>query len=230
LRRRSSVQLAHLSSTEARYVRYATAQAIRQAAGSVPGGWERWAAEILEPKVDWRRELATAIRVGISQRAGCVDFSYRRPSRRGHAVQGVVLPAMCHPVPRVAIVIDTSGSISAEMLGSALGEVKGILRAVGCQDGVDLLSVDYEVQGRSRVTRAEKVQLRGGGGTNMGAGLEAAAELRSKPDVCIVVTDGWTPWPESPVPGRRTIALLLCSGSTAPPTPPSWVRPVRPAN
>jgi len=41
--------------------------------------------------------------------------------------------------------------------------------------------------------RAHDVKLLGGGGTDMGAGLARAAELRPKPDIIVVLTDGTLP-------------------------------------
>jgi hypothetical protein len=68
--------------------------------GTVPQGWERWADGILEPTVDWRRELAAHIRRGAADVAGRVDFTYRLPSRRQAAVPEIVLPSLRQPLPR----------------------------------------------------------------------------------------------------------------------------------
>ena len=61
-------------------------------AGNVPAGLLRWAAAVLEPKVDWRRALAAELRKAVADTAGAVDYTYRRPSRRATAVGNVVLP------------------------------------------------------------------------------------------------------------------------------------------
>jgi len=53
-----------------------------------------------------------------------------------------------------------------------------------------------------RVFRPEQVQLVGGGGTDMGAMIQEAMELPRPPDVILVATDGYTPWPEHPVKAR----------------------------
>jgi hypothetical protein len=52
----------------------------------------------------------------------------------------------------------------------------------------------------------------------MGAGLAAAAELRPRPDVIVVLTDGYTPWPARPPAGTRVVVGLLDPGGSV----PSW--------
>ncbi len=213
-----------VSRAEGELIRRDVARQIQEAArarGTVPGHWARWAEEKLRPKVDWRRELAAAVRHAITDMAGASDYSYRRPSRRqGQVGNGkVVLPSLRQPVPSVAVVVDTSGSIDDAMLSRALAEVSGVLKAIGQREGVHVLAVDAVVQSCRRVFRPEQVQLTGGGGTNMGAGLEAAAKLRPSPQVVIVITDGYTPWPASPPRGMKVIVVLTGGGNA-----PGWAR------
>ena len=52
----------------------------------------------------------------------------------------------------------------------------------------------------SRFATLGAIRLEGGGGTDMGAGLDAAAALRPRPDLIIVLTDGFTPWRPAPPP------------------------------
>ena len=195
-----------------------------QGRGTVPGHWARWAEEKLRPKVDWRRELAAAVRHAVADVAGASDYSYRRPSRRqGQVGNGkVVLPALRHPVPSVAVVVDTSGSISDAMLAQALAEVAGVLKAAGQREGVHVLACDAQVQACRRVFRPEQVQLAGGGGTDMGAGLEAAAKLRPSPQVAVVVTDGYTPWPDRPPRGMKVVVALTGDGEV-----PEWAKAIK---
>ena len=203
----------------------------RDGIGTVPAGLERWALGILQPQVDWRRVLAAEVRRGLSTVAGAVDYTYRRPSRRARAVPRVVLPAVHTPVPAVAIVCDTSGSMSRQMLGEVLAEVEGILRGAGVRQAT-VLSCDAEVHAVRRLTSTRQVRLFGGGGTDMGAGIAAAARLRPRPDVAVVLTDGLTPWPDQPPPGMRVVVGLITAG-TGPageevgPEPPPWARVVR---
>lgn len=194
-------------------------------AGTVPAGLRRWAEAQLQAKVDWRKQLAAELRRGISDVAGQVDYSYRRPSRRSSISPDVVLPALRRPVPEVAIVLDTSGSMDERLLSEALAEVDGLLRAVGVGgQSVRVLTVDAAVHSARRVSSAKQIELLGGGGTDMGKGIEAALAGRPRPDVIVVLTDGETPWPSAPPSRCRVVVGLL---GPRPPAPPRWARAVR---
>jgi predicted metal-dependent peptidase len=192
--------------------------------GTVPAGLLRWATEVLAPTVDWRRLLSAELRRAIADVAGAVDYSYRRPSRRAPAVSGVVLPALRRPVPELAVVCDTSGSMSNDLLAMALAEVEGLLRALGLARRLRVLACDAAAGPARRVTSARQVELTGGGGTDMGAGIAAAYALRPRPALTVVLTDGYTPWPSMPPKGMRVVAGLL--GDDAPDAP-HWARSVR---
>lgn len=66
----------------------------------------------------------------------------------------------------------------------------------------------------------------GGGGTDMRVGLQVAAQARPRFDLVITMTDGDTPWPESPPaenPDARYVALLLDGDRT---TVPPWMHKI----
>ena len=193
-------------------------------AGNVPAGLLRWAEQALQPAVDWRRVLAAELRRAVADTAGAVDYSYRRPSRRAPVAGSVVLPALRRPVPEVAVVCDTSGSMTEDLLAAALAEVEGLLRSLGLARQVRVLACDTAVGPARRVTSARQVQLVGGGGTDMGAGIAAAAALRPRPAVTVVLTDGFTPWPDRAPRGTRVVVALL---GDAAPDGPGWARAVR---
>ncbi len=175
------------------------------ARGFVPAGLARWADGYLEPTINWRRQLAVKLRSRIASVAGRRDYSYLRPSRRQEAMRltgsTVLLPAMRQPAPpRIAIVADTSGSISAEEITQYLGEISGMIRAVGVRDGISVISCDaqaYEPINMRSIGDLTNIRFKGGGGTNMCAGIEAALELKPTPHIVVVLTDGLTPWPQT---------------------------------
>jgi predicted metal-dependent peptidase len=203
-------------------LRRQVAQDVMREPGSVPAGLRRWASEVLTPRVDWRRLLAAELRRAIADVAGAADYSYRRPSRRATAVPGVVLPALRRPIPEVAVVCDTSGSMSDALLTLALTEVEGLLRALGLS--LRLLACDAAVSTVRRVSSVRDVELTGGGGTDMGAGIAAASQLRPRPGVTVVLTDGYTPWPPVAPKGMRVVCGLLGADG---PDGPVWARSVR---
>lgn len=215
-----------VSEREAALIRARVAEDVLAAAraGDVPAGWQRWAAELARSGVDWRRVLAGEIRAGVAATIGLVDYSYRRPSRRASTSPDIVLPALERPVPEVAVVVDTSASMDEAQLGRAVAEVDGVIRRLGVHEA-SVLSVDAAVHGVARRRRADPLALAGGGGTDMSAGIAAAALLRPRPCLIVVLTDGDTDWPDRAPAGTRVVVGLVTDAIAPPPTP-SWARTV----
>ena len=182
----------------------------------IPAGWRRWAEDVLEPSVNWRRQLAALLRRGIADVAGRVDFSYRRPSRRAPSMPGVILPSLRQPLPAVTMVVDTSGSMSDTMLAQALGEVAGVLRALGIgRRRLRVIACDAEAYGVQNLKTIGDVELAGGGGSDIRTGFALAA--RTRPDLIVALTDGHTPWPENPPVRTRVVVGLLDPTGQVPP-------------
>ena len=173
-------------------------------AGSVPGGLARWAEQTLRPKVNWRQQLAAALRSSVHHKTGTADYTWQRPSRRQQPQDSVLRPAMTRPVPSVTVVVDTSGSMSEHELDRALTEISAIIVP---GDSVRVLSADIAVHTDQHIHHTNQIHLRGAGGTNMAAGIAAAAE--TNPDAIVVITDGWTPWPQTRPPGARSVIAAL---------------------
>src|SRR5690606_38129745 len=155
-----------------------------RARGDVPGDLLRWIEQTLHPRVPWQPLLSGAVRRGIGWAAGRGDYTYQRPSRRAGSVPGVVLPGQHRQVPRISIVVDTSGSVDDELLAQALGEVDGAIAALGLPGShVSMYSVDAAVHVAQRVRRARDAHLVGAGGTDLRVGLKAIEDERPRPDV-----------------------------------------------
>lgn len=214
-----------LSDAAQRVTRRLVAEAVNEhtsrTRGSTPAGLRRWAAATLAPpQVDWRRKLRSAVRRAVSWvREGQQDYTYSRPGRR--RIPRILTPSMHSPVPTIAAVIDTSGSMSTKDLAAALREVAGITRSTRSR-GITVVSVDTKATVMDRITRPEQVNLTGGGGTDMRIGIAAAQQHSTRPDVIVVLTDGYTPWPKAPTP-QRLIAVIIGDG----PPPPPWVSTVQ---
>jgi predicted metal-dependent peptidase len=227
-----------LNDRDGQFLRLGVASELQRSEGLEPGtvaaGWLRWAERILPSRTDWRRVLAAEVHAGVVRAAGMVDYSYRRPSRRSESTPSVIMPTLDRPMPDVAIVCDTSGSMTGDLLAQVLAEVESLLQRVGLRGtNVRVLSCDAQVHSVKRVSRASQVELLGGGGTDMGEGITQALALRPRPSIVVVLTDGFTPWPaEAPrgakvivgvIEGRRGIGPWMHVG----PATPSWARVVR---
>ncbi|WP_155372475.1 vWA domain-containing protein [Catellatospora vulcania] len=223
-----------LSDQEQDAVRFRVAQGVTGAPGCAPKGWQRWAEDVFHPPQPWRDLLGAAVRSAVTSAGAGDDYTYGRPSRRSAGLPGVVLPSLRRRPPRVAVVIDTSGSVSDAELGSALLEVTAIARAVGGRrDLVTVLSCDAAAGVAYALCRAEGIPLTGGGGTDLRAGFAKALRLSPRPDVVVVLTDGQTPWPQAQPPCRTVVGLFPRPSrydeddeGYVPDTPPDWARVV----
>ncbi len=187
--------------------------------GNVPGHWVSWADHYLEPAyVPWDQLLMSELRWALADIAGMILHSYERPSRRQAAYGNVLMPARRQPVPRVAVVGDTSMSMNEKHdLALVRGVVTDICRAVGAD--VTFLATDTQVHTQQSAFDGMEVELAGRGGTNMAEGIRHASEEIVPPvDIIVVVTDGETPWPAK-APPQKVIVCLVSDGSKP---PPSW--------
>ncbi len=187
--------------------------------GSVPGGLARSAAELLHPRIDPARELLAKVKYAVGCTSGFGDFTYRKPNRRQPA-GGALLPAHVKPIPRVTLIVDTSGSMEESDLSLALGVIGNALRSLPDPRGLRVLAGDTAVACAKNVFRPEQVELAGGGGTDMAALIVAAAEERPAPKAILVVTDGYTGWPQKPV-GPRVVACLTHARTAE--SVPKWI-------
>jgi predicted metal-dependent peptidase len=201
--------------------------------GSLPGFLLRWAEDLLEPKIDWRKAFAGAFRSSLATVLGRRDYVYTRPSRRQSAMRTgsheIILPSMRKPAPpAIAIVVDTSGSVSIDEIKMFLTEVDGIVKANGISHGVSVIPCDAEVgeiqklRSRGAITT---LRLHGGGGTDMGVGIAAAGLLRPTPKIIVVFTDGYTGWPDALPKGVETMIVCLTAIECLE-TTPSWAKKI----
>jgi predicted metal-dependent peptidase len=184
----------------------------RKGIGSLPGSLLEWAKDQLKPKqIPWEAIVGAAVRRAIVQVAGTAYHSYARPSRRQSIFADIIMPGMRRSIPNIAIVGDTSGSMSAGAK-SDLALVRGVVEDVCRSHGaaVAFLATDTEVHGGVQYVQAgRQVKLAGRGGTDLTVGLHAAYyQVKPRPDVIFVVTDCGTAWPAVPPPPPTRVVVL----------------------
>lgn len=209
-----------LNAAEARAVGKAVDTAIRQAAivaGKIGASIDRNVKELMEVKVDWRDVLKDFLR---TYAAGDDMSTWRRPSRRGMA-QDMYMPSrISETAKRIAIGVDTSGSIGQAQLTRALTEIMAACETVK-PEVVDVVYWDATVaghevyEGDAVTTLANVTRPKGGGGTDPTCMARYLDARGIKPDCIIQFTDGlvgknWGNWP-SPV-----LWCISTKGVTAP--------------
>lgn len=210
------------SEVEIERMKRAVAEAIRdqvsKGQGKVPGSWARWAEATLgAPKVPWQQKLAKMARGCLAYRPGAVDYKWTHVSRRQSAVgygMGVpVLPALRAPVPKVAFIMDTSGSMGKADLEAGMSEARGVLKSCGAD--MTFCACDAAVHSLKKVRSIQEAVslVKGGGGTDFRPAFEAIAP--DKPDLVVFATDGYGTAPATPPP-FKVIWLLVGKPRKAP--------------
>jgi predicted metal-dependent peptidase len=206
---------------KAELVRRETAQKILDRSGDsgdVPLAWRRWARIVLTPKVDYMATIRHAVRKALRESTlGRYDRTYRRPHRRQAAYGEFILASFYQPRPRPGFLIDTSSSMQDTQLARAVAELGGLTRQLGYSTEVVVACCDAAVHDVRKVFTSAQLELCGGGGTDIGAGLRWFIDRKSGPiDLLVIVTDCQTPWPEE-TPPFPVITIRVGDGA-----PPPW--------
>lgn len=167
--------------------------------GYNPRSISMWANSVLSPpKLNYKKELRSRLCKIIKR--GNDDVSYNRPNYRRSAGD-FVFPGSFSLQPRIAVIIDTSGSMMGE--GSkVLSEVNSILKSF---DDIVIISADTQIHNIQKVTDVRKICAIGGGGTSMKKAIEDVDKMRV--DVILCITDGYTDWNDRPTKAKQ-ITLL----------------------
>ena len=153
-------------------------------------------ADLPRTRTPWEQSLRVQLARALSMRP---SLSWSRPTRSYLANQGRAGPhrrlpwepgfSGLRPVPRLAVIVDVSGSIDDALMERFATEVEAITRRL--EAGLVVIVGDDRVRS---VTRCEpgrsplrELVFDGGGGTDFTPLLEEAA--RHRPDIAIVLTD-----------------------------------------
>ena len=211
---------------EVRQIRILVAESIKRC-GTVPDGLKLWVDGVLNPQIRWEDRLRPLITDAVETVLGDNDLTWQWPGKMTASSQ-LAMPGWMDEVVRVAVVIDSSGSMldsrNKSSLSKAVAETYGILKSL---DQPALVAVvDAEVHRLKEVHSATELMsmLYGGGGTNMVAGISSVLSVRDHPNIVVVMTDGHTPWPERK-PSKVEVIVCLIGNDVG--QAPKWARVVR---
>lgn len=162
------------------------ASSVARAAGKLPGDAARSAKNSRDNPEDWRAILREFI-----EHTTPSDYSWSQPNRR-HIADGLYLPSIFREnTGKIAILIDTSGSISQKILDSFACEVTAIMHEARPEE-VLVVYCDTRVRHTDTFTPDdEKITLtcHGGGGTKFAPAFDHLNTLENPPIACIYFTD-----------------------------------------
>jgi predicted metal-dependent peptidase len=194
----------------------ARASAIARAHGVMPGELATTVGAAYDDPVPWEQVLIDYMTAAVA-----IDENWSRRNRR---YAEVILPShKASGMDELTIVADSSGSMFSkaifERIAAAVNHIvtviKPMLVRVVWADDAKCSNIDVFEDGNT-VTLHPK----GGGGTDMRKPLAWVADVHA-PEVVLLLTDGYTPWPEVPTP------YPLIIGCTTAAYCPDWASVVR---
>jgi predicted metal-dependent peptidase len=164
------------------------AEAFARAAGKLPGGVARILDRLRRPKVDWRSVIRDTILAGWRTPLRAPIPHRRIPDLLGNKMTGG---------GSVVTLVDTSGSITEEMLSQFASEIFAIVKTINAIVYVipwDAMAYGvYRAQSPSEVNRIFKEHLQGGGGTMLSPALELLEKewfkLTPRPGTIVIFSD-----------------------------------------
>ncbi len=174
--------------------------------GGLPAGFEREVENILEPEINWRHALWKY----VGRTPADFDDLDRRFLYKGLYLEGLMSEAL-----EVSVCVDTSGSVSRELIEQFVGEINGILSSyphVKC----DFFFCDCALSGPFEVSSIDEVPaLKGGGGTSFVPFFKYLEKnsnnLMGAQKVSIYLTDGYEEFPDF-VPSDPVMWLVSADG------------------
>ncbi len=140
---------------------------------------------------DWKKILNKKVRNSLNN-----SMRYREPNKsRQHPIFQDDLDIYGYSPgkkPKLAVVLDVSGSVDDELLSSLMSEVQSIQRRYSIKS-LTLVQVDAEIKDIQKFGTKDKfIKRQGSGGTIMEPGFKALLEQSSRemPDLIICATDG----------------------------------------
>jgi len=136
--------------------------------------------------------------------------TFEKPNRRYVNTPDIIFPVFIDRkiIISLAIVMDISGSMS-EITDEMYGIMKSMADILDLKIDITILEVSMGVENiiRGFDLKRDTVESKAGGGTDMGAGLNYIYDNKMNPDLIVVMTDSYTPWPDPPILADKTVVL-----------------------
>jgi len=162
-------------------------------AGKLGATMARLVDHLLQPQLPWRMLLARYMSATAR-----TDYSFQRPSRREGAA---ILPSLHSKHIDIAVVLDTSGSISADEMQEFVSEVNAIKAAINARITLHACDAALAETGPWVYEPWEEVRLPeklpGGGGTDFAPAFSWAERLDRQPDLLLYFTDAKGAFPRT---------------------------------
>lgn len=186
--------------------------------GAVPLFAQRLLKELRSPQTDWRTILADFIQEEVC------DYSFSPPDRR-FGDSPFFLPDFNDTditVSDILFMIDTSGSMSDDMVTAAYSEVKGAIDQFNGKLQGKLGFFDAAVTEPQPFCSEEEfkaIKPKGGGGTSFSAVFEYISEhMTDEPPACIIIlTDGYDTFPGQASANGVPVLWLINNEDITPP-------------
>jgi predicted metal-dependent peptidase len=166
------------------------AAAASDGAGNLPAGVKRIIQDMTAPKMNWREFLRMQLESTIKS-----DFTWMRASRRGWHMDAIMPGMKNDEMIDIAISIDASGSMGADMLNDILSETQGIMDSFPAYR-LHVISFDTAVYNPAtydseNLDNLVDYEIHGGGGTDFDCVFEYFKENDIQPKRHIMFTDGY---------------------------------------
>jgi predicted metal-dependent peptidase len=162
--------------------------------GKMPGALDRFFKRLLEPTVSWQEHIRSL----FARKVGNSAFSWATLDPQ-LAVRGIGAPGrMGYGANKIVVAVDTSGSISQQMMDHFMTEVGSIIDDVHPRQ-LYLMQCDARVQEVRECSDSgdlKGAKLKGGGGTDFRPVFEKIEEEIGEPDCLVYLTDGFGCWPD----------------------------------
>ena len=178
-------------------------------AGGVPLGLKRYVGALNHnAKLNWKQILHDYIQHDM------YDYTFSVPDKRFSSSE-FILPSFQEDlegskVKKLWVAVDTSGSISSEMLNIALNEIYGALNQVNLSGWISFF--DFDITKPVPFESADElddVKPIGGGGTSFDVIFNSIdSYFEENPEIIVVITDGYAEFPEEE--SAKGIPVVWC--------------------